>query len=78
MTEDLVKILSMFKDPALLVAVIAIAAEGWTIFQLFKILQRRDAVIESLATEVAEVNTTLSKLVTLCELLVFGRRKEGE
>jgi hypothetical protein len=78
MTDDLVKILAMFKDPALLVAVIALAVQSWIVWQLFKVLTRRDAVIETLAAEVSEVNVTISKMATLVEMLVFGRERKGE
>jgi hypothetical protein len=72
--EDVLKLVTLFKEPALMVAILGLVAMSWVNYQMFKILDRRDKVIESLATEVAAGNVSMAKLVVLVDILVHGRR----
>lgn len=72
--NDWLDILKILKDPALIIS-------GAVIIGLFFLLLRQEKTIAALRividTNLAESNLTIKQLVTLVEVLVYGRNRNG-
>lgn len=80
-----IKVLEMMKEPALIGALITVAGQFWLILKLVKRLKEseearmaeRKEYYTCIDQSMKETALTLKGLVTLIEILVYGRNRNG-
>ena len=74
MTELVSETFKYLKDPALVLAVLVIGGLFYLLLKNEKNIKELHACID---TNMSECNETITKLVTLVEVLVYGRNRNG-
>ena len=72
----LAKIAAVFKDPILVVLILVIIILAYFLRRVLEILLKTISEQKELAKEIQDTNEVMAKLVTLVEVLVYGRAKK--